>query len=84
MRSRGAGIWWVGRELANFEHAIWELRDDTYDHCPEWKDPEGSMIPMRPEELFEVLKLTPAQCEAAMAKLRAEDAINAAFEAARH
>lgn len=62
----------------------WELRDYTHDHCPEWKDPEGSMIPMQPEELFEALKFTPAQRDAAMAKLRAEDAINAAFEAAPH
>jgi len=62
----------------------WELRDYTHDHCPEWKDPEGSMIPMQPEELFEALKFTPAQREAAMAKLRAEDAINAAFEAVPH
>lgn len=62
----------------------WELREYTHDHCPEWKDPDGSMIPMRPEELFEALKFTPAQCEAAMAKLRAEDEINVAFEAAPH
>lgn len=62
----------------------WELRDYTHDHCPEWKDPEGSMIPMQPEELFEALKFTPAQRDAAMAKLRAEDAINVAFKAAPH
>ena len=62
----------------------WELRDYTHDHCPEWKDPDGSMIPMQPEELFEALKFTPAQRDAAMAKLRAEDAINAAFEAVPH
>lgn len=62
----------------------WELREYTHDHCPEWKDPDGSMIPMQPEELFEALKFTPAQREAAMAKLRAEDEINAAFEAVPH
>ena len=62
----------------------WELREYTHDHCPEWKDPDGSMIPMQPEELFEALKFTPAQREAAMAKLRAEDEINVAFEAAPH
>ena len=57
----------------------WELRDYTHDHCREWKDPEGSMIPMRPEDFFEALKFTPEQREAAMAKLRAEDEINLAF-----
>ena len=59
-----------------------QLREYTHDHCPEWKDPEGSMIPMQPEDLFEALKFTPEQREAAMAKLRAEDQINAAFVSA--
>ena len=57
----------------------WALRDYTHDHCPEWKDPEGSMIPMQPEDFFEALKFTPEQRKAAMAKLRAEDEINLAF-----
>ena len=57
----------------------WELREYTHDHCPEWKDPEGSMIPMQPEDFFEALKFTPEQRKAAMAKLRAEDEINLAF-----
>ena len=58
----------------------WKLRDYTHEHCPEWKDPEGSMIPMEPEEFFAALKFTPRQRKAAMAKLRAQDRINAAFE----
>ena len=62
----------------------WELREYTHDHCPEWKDPDGSMIPMEPEDLFEALKFTPAQRDAAMAKLRVEVEINAAFKAAPH
>ena len=61
----------------------WELRDYTHDHCPEWKDPEGSMVPMRPEDFFEALKFTPEQREAAMAKLRAQDEINLAFASPR-
>ena len=42
------------------------------------------MIPMQPEDLFHALKFTPEQCEAALAKLRAEDEINAAFASAGH
>jgi uncharacterized phage-associated protein len=62
----------------------WQLREYTHEHCPEWKDPDGSMIPMQPETLFEALKFTPEQCEAALAKLREEDGINAAFASAGH
>lgn len=61
----------------------WQLREYTHDHCPEWKDPEGSMIPMQPEDLFQALKFTPEQCEVALAKLRAEVEINMAFASAR-
>ena len=61
----------------------WQLRDYTHDHCPEWKDPEGSMIPMQPEELFEALKFTPEQTRAALERMREEDAIEVAFATAR-
>lgn len=61
----------------------WQLREYTHDHCPEWKDPEGSMIPMQPEELFEALKFTPEQTRAALEKMREEDAIEVAFATAR-
>lgn len=57
----------------------WQLRDYTHASCPEWKDPDGSMIPMKPEELFAALKFTPAQTREAMARLSAEDEINAVF-----
>jgi uncharacterized phage-associated protein len=61
----------------------WQLRDHTHRHCPEWKDPDGSMIPMRPEELFAALKFTPEQTRVALEKLREEDAVEAAFATAR-
>lgn len=70
----------IWQEFGRMDH--WELRDYTHSHCSEWKDADGSIIPLQPEELFEALKFTPAQRDAAMAKLRAEDAINAAFDAA--
>ena len=61
----------------------WQLREYTHDHCPEWTDPEGSMIPMRPEELFDALKFTPEQTRAALERMREEDAIEVAFANAR-
>ncbi len=61
-----------------------QLRNYTHDHCPEWKDPEGSMIPMELEELFRALKFSPEQTREALARLRAEDEISAAFESVKN
>lgn len=30
----------------------WAIRDYTHDHCPEWTDPDGSMIPINYETVF--------------------------------
>ena len=30
----------------------WTIRDYTHDNCPEWKDPEGSMLPINYETVF--------------------------------
>jgi uncharacterized phage-associated protein len=57
----------------------YEIRDWTHRNCQEWKDPEGSMIPMKPEDLFAALKFTPEQTREALARLRAESTVNAAF-----
>ena len=56
-----------------------QLRDYTHRNCPEWKDPEGSMIPIQPEDLFKALKFTPEQTREALARLREADEIEAAF-----
>jgi len=57
------------------------LRNWTHRNCSEWQDPDGSMIPMRPEDLFAALKFTPEQTREALARLHAESAANAAFAA---
>ena len=58
----------------------WQLREYTHQHCTEWKDPDGSMIPMRPEDFFAALNFTPEQTKKVLAKLREEDEVNAAFD----
>ena len=55
------------------------LRHWTHKNCPEWKDPDGSMIPLAPEELFAALKFTPEQTREALARLHTESTVNAAF-----
>lgn len=39
----------------------WALRDHTHDQCPEWKDPEGSSIPIAYVDLFTALGYTEAE-----------------------
>lgn len=33
----------------------WQISDYTHDHCPEWRDPNGSMLPISFEEIFRAL-----------------------------
>ncbi|MGQ0652975.1 MAG: type II toxin-antitoxin system antitoxin SocA domain-containing protein [Betaproteobacteria bacterium] len=61
----------------------WRLRDYTHRHCPEWTDPEGSMIPMEPKAFLAALKFTPRRIKATLERLREEDGINAAFDAVK-
>ncbi len=62
----------------------WELRNWTHDNCPEWKDPEGSMIPMKLEELFAALKYSPEQTREALERLESESIVNAAFASVKN
>lgn len=55
-----------------------QLVDYTHAHCPEWQDPEGSMIPMKPEELFGALGFSAEQSSAYLARMQEQAAINAA------
>lgn len=57
----------------------WQLREWTHKNCSEWRDPEGSSIPIPPEELFAALKFSPERRDAILARLRDADEINAAF-----
>lgn len=59
----------------------WQLRDYTHAHCPEWKDPDGSMIPMKFEELFHALNFTTDQTREYVSLLKEQNNINAAFAA---
>ncbi|HRH06311.1 MAG TPA: Panacea domain-containing protein [Burkholderiaceae bacterium] len=56
----------------------WQLREYTHDHCPEWQDPDGSMIPMKPEDLFNALNFSPEQSAAYLGRMKQQAAINAA------
>ena len=61
----------------------WQLRDFTHEHCPEWKDPDGSMMPMKFEDLFRALNFSNDQTREYVARLIEQNNINAAFAAAQ-
>ncbi len=62
----------------------WQLREYTHLHCPEWKDPDGSMIPMKPEELFAALDLSAQQSAEYVDRMQQQAAINAAHSPSKH
>ncbi len=63
----------------------YQVRDYTHNGgCPEWQDPDGSMIPMKPEELFKALNFSPEQSNAYIARMNQQAAINAAHRSSAH
>ena len=48
------------------------LRDYTHEHCPEWENPHGSMIPIRLERVLEVVGRSPEEI-AAISRQAKED-----------
>jgi uncharacterized phage-associated protein len=57
----------------------YEVRDYTHEGgCPEWQDPDGSSIAIKPEDLFKALKFSSEQSTAYLGRMRQQAAINAA------
>lgn len=57
----------------------YQVRDYTHDGgCPEWQDPDGSSIAIKPEDLFQALNFSKEQSEAYLGRMRQQAAINAA------
>jgi uncharacterized phage-associated protein len=56
-----------------------QLRDYTHTHCPEWKDPDGSMIPMQPSEFFMAVGLSPEASAAYVARMHEQAALQTAL-----
>lgn len=59
----------------------YQIRDYTHLHCNEWKDPDGSSIPITHETLFKVLNFSDEKSQGLISRLNAVDDINAAFSA---
>lgn len=65
---------------AQFGHMTkWQIRDYTHDHCPEWVDPDGSMIPMRLEDLFKALEFNDEQTRELCGRMTESAGLNASY-----
>lgn len=59
----------------------WEIRDYTHEHCTEWKDPNGSSVPISYEDVFMALGRTKDQAAALTAHIETERSIDNLFRA---
>jgi uncharacterized phage-associated protein len=57
----------------------WELVDYVHRYCREWKDPNGSSIPITYEEIFRALGRTPAKAKRLGARLEHQRRIDRLF-----
>jgi uncharacterized phage-associated protein len=63
----------------------YQVRDYTHNGgCPEWQDPDGSSITIKPEELFKALNFSSEQSSAYIARMKQQAAINAAHNNLAH
>lgn len=56
----------------------WDIRDYTHNHCPEWKDPQGSSLPITYKYLLDILGYGEKSAEMA-AELEAQRQIRTAL-----
>jgi uncharacterized phage-associated protein len=59
-----------------------QIRDYTHEHCPEWRDPHGSMVPMTFGDLFQALEFSQAKTEECIAQLEERNSVSAMFKKA--
>lgn len=57
----------------------WQIRDWTHQHCPEWKDPNGSSQSIAYEDVFRALGRTEDQAAELAAHIEAERSIDRLF-----
>jgi uncharacterized phage-associated protein len=69
---------------AEFGHMTkWQIRDYTHDHCPEWEDPRGSMIPMDLQDLFKALDYDENQARELKERAAASSGLRASYALAQ-
>lgn len=59
----------------------WKLRDYTHRYCPEWKDPQGSSIPIEIVDIFKALGRSPAEAKKLAGRIEHDRRIDRLFAA---
>jgi len=59
----------------------WKLRDYTHRYCPEWKDPEGSSLPIEIIDIFKALGRSPAEAKKLAGRIEHDRRIDRLFAA---
>lgn len=59
----------------------WEIRDWTHEHCAEWKDPNGSSIPIQYDAMARAVGFDDASAKELAAQIHAEQEIDRIFAA---
>lgn len=54
----------------------WEIRDYTHDHCPEWKDPDESSVPIPYANILQALGKTPEVASELSARIEAKRSLD--------
>ncbi|MDQ5922001.1 MAG: hypothetical protein QG673_2060 [Pseudomonadota bacterium] len=57
----------------------WQIRDYTHKHCPEWKDPNGSALPITTEELLVAVGKNKEQIALIQEKIKEEEYLDSMF-----
>ena len=65
----------VWKEFGHWDR--WDLVAHTHDQCAEWKDPQGSMLPIEYESLLEALGYTPEQTTRLIERIADQARLNA-------
>ena len=61
------------------DYDVWDLVAYVHKNCPEWKDPEGSSIPIKPEEVLESIGKTSEEIDWMLAEANAFEEEERAF-----
>ena len=61
------------------KYSLKQMIEYVHSNCPEWKNPEGSSIPIKPNEILESIGRTPEEIEWILAETKAFEEEEQAF-----
>ena len=61
------------------KYSLKQMIEYVHNNCPEWKNPEGSSIPIKPSEILESIGRTPEEIDWILAETKAFEEEEQAF-----